>query len=80
MTKSTGKFSLQGVNDGIKRWFREMRSELKKVVWPTRKKLINNTIVAIVMMVVCGIVIGAFDQIALFIVRRLISLGSLIGA
>ena len=25
------------------RWFREMRSELKKVVWPTPEKVAKNT-------------------------------------
>jgi preprotein translocase SecE subunit len=33
-------------------------------VWPTRKSLINNCVVAVVMMAVCGVVIGAFDYIA----------------
>ena len=56
----------------IKRWFREMRSELKKVVWPTRKQLINNVIVAIVVIVCSGIVIWAFDQVASLAVKALI--------
>ena len=28
----------------VAKWFREMRSELKKVVWPTGKQLSNNTL------------------------------------
>ena len=31
----------------ISKWFREMRSELKKVVWPTRKELYKYTIVVL---------------------------------
>ena len=58
-----------------KKWFREMRSELKKVVWPTPKQLLNNTIVALVVMVVAAIVIWAFDQVAMLIVQTLISIG-----
>ena len=57
------------------RWFREMKSELKKVVWPTRKQTINNVIVAVVVMVLAGIVIWAFDQLAYLIVQSLISIG-----
>ena len=29
---------------GLSRWFREMKSELKKVVWPSGKQLVNNTV------------------------------------
>ena len=57
------------------RWFREMKSELKKVVWPTRKQTLNNVIVAVVVMVLAGIVIWAFDQLAYLIVQSLISIG-----
>ena len=60
----------------ISNWFRGMKSELKKVVWPTRKQTINNTIVAVVVMVVAGIVLWAFDELALLIVNSLISLGA----
>ncbi len=59
----------------IGKWFREMRSELKKVVWPTGKQTLNNTIVACVVMVVSGIVLWAFDQLAMVIVNALISIG-----
>ena len=47
----------------IARWFREMRSELKKVVWPTPKQIVNNTFVALSVMVAAGIVIWAVDQV-----------------
>lgn len=57
----------------IAKWFREMRSELKKVVWPTRKQLINNTLVVIAVIIVCGIFIWAFDWVAGVGVRALIS-------
>ena len=28
----------------VGKWFREMKSELKKVIWPTGKQLTNNTL------------------------------------
>ena len=43
------------------RWFREMRSELKKVVWPTPKQVVNNTLVSLSVMVVAAIFIWALD-------------------
>jgi len=59
----------------VKRWFREMKSELKKVVWPNRKTTTKNVIVALTVMVASGIVVWAFDQIAMLIVQTLISIG-----
>ena len=55
----------------IARWFREMRSELKKVVWPTWKQTLNNAVIALVIMVCAGIVIGAFDYLASLFVKAL---------
>jgi len=58
----------------IPRWFREMKSELKKVVWPTRKQLINNVIVAVVVIVCSAIVVWAFDEVASLAVKALINI------
>ena len=59
----------------VGKWFREMKSELKKVVWPTRKQVMKNTVVAVTVMVVSGIVLWAFDQVAMLVVQTLISIG-----
>ena len=34
----------------IRRYFREFVSEFKKLEWPTKSKVLNNTIVVLVMM------------------------------
>ncbi|MDR2530776.1 MAG: preprotein translocase subunit SecE [Oscillospiraceae bacterium] len=80
LEKSKPKRSLKSASDSVVRWFREMRSELKKVVWPTRKQLVRNCMVAIAMMVVCGIVFGAFDLLAQAVVFRFLigTLGTLL--
>ena len=57
------------------KWFREMKSELKKVVWPTPKALRNNTLISVGMMIVSAIGIWLFDQVAQGIVRLIFSLG-----
>ena len=54
------------------RWFRELRSELKKVTWPSRSQTINNTWVALVVMGVSAVAIWGFDYVAQLIVRTLI--------
>ena len=61
--------------NGLKKWFREMKSELKKVVWPSKKATMKNVLVAVTVMVVSGIVIWAFDQIAMLIVQTLMKIG-----
>ena len=46
------------------KWFRDMKRELKKVQWPTRKQTINNTLIVIACVIVVGIFIGLFDLVA----------------
>ena len=58
----------------VAKWWREMKSELKKVIWPTPKQTLNNTIAALVVMAISAIVIWGFDEIAQMIVRAVISL------
>ena len=58
----------------VAKWWREMKSELKKVIWPTPKQTLNNTIVALVVMAISAVVIWGFDEIAQMIVRAVISL------
>jgi preprotein translocase subunit SecE len=60
--KTAAKKKKKGSNR-IAKWFREMRSELKKVVWPTPKQVTNNTLVALSLMAVSAVVIWALDQV-----------------
>jgi preprotein translocase subunit SecE len=60
----------------IGKWFREMKSELKKVVWPTPKQTANSTIVAVVMMAASAVVLWVFDSGAQAVVKALISIFS----
>ena len=48
----------------ISKWFREMKSELKKVVWPSGKQLVNNTLVVLAAVLVVGVVVVLFDFLA----------------
>ena len=57
----------------IAKWWREMKSELKKVIWPTPKQTLNNTIAALVVMAISAVVIWGFDEIAQMIVKAVIS-------
>ncbi len=46
---------------GIAKWFRELKAEAKKVVWPARKQVVNNTIVVIIAAIVVCIFIYILD-------------------
>ena len=49
------------LGSGLSRWFRELKSELKKVVWPSGKQLVNNTVVVLVAVLIVGIIVCLFD-------------------
>ena len=46
------------------RWFREMKSELKKVVWPSPQKVTKNTLTVLVCTLAIGACIWIFDFLA----------------
>ena len=48
----------------VGKWLKDMKSELKKVQWPTRKQTINNTLIVIACVIVVGVFIWIFDYIA----------------
>ena len=45
-------------------WFREMKSEMKKVVWPDRKTVMKNTGTVLLCSLVVGACIWVFDFVA----------------
>ena len=46
----------------VARPFKNMWRELKKVTWPTRKDLLNYTLIVLAFMVFMGVVIGLLDM------------------
>ena len=58
----------------VGKWFREMKSELKKVIWPTPAVLAKNTGISVAVMVVSAIVLWGFDELAQMLVRALFTL------
>ena len=58
----------------VGKWFREMRSELKKVVWPTPKALVKNSVVSVAFMLVSALVLWGADTIASLAVSLLFNL------
>jgi len=65
-TKNLGK------NTG--RFFMNMFRELKKVTWPTKKEMINYSVIVFTFMIVMAIVIYAFDFGASALIDLIVSL------
>ena len=60
----------------ICRYFRELRSELKKVVWPTPKQVVKNTLIVLACVFIVGLFIWIFDFVATEGINALIELVS----
>ena len=58
----------------VGKWFREMRSELKKVIWPTPQVLAKNTGISVLVMLVSAVVLWGFDELAQMLIRALFTL------
>ena len=58
----------------IARYFRELKSELKKVVWSTPKQVAKNTLIVIACVIVVGVFIWVFDFVAQALITNLIGL------
>ena len=48
--------------------------ELKKVVWPTKSQMVNNTVIVLVCTLIVGICIWVFDAVGGVVVNGLITL------
>ncbi len=56
------------------RYFRELRSELKKVVWSTPKQVLKNALVVVGCVLVVGVFVWLFDYAAQFLINSFIKL------
>lgn len=66
---SNAKKSKPGFFKRLAKSFRDMKGEVKKIVWPTKSSIINNTIVVIVVCAVFGICIWGFDAVLSWLVQ-----------
>ena len=68
------KQSKPGIFARASKWLHELKVELKKVQWPTKKQTINNTLIVIACVIVVGLFIWIFDFVAGGAIKGLISL------
>jgi preprotein translocase subunit SecE len=60
---------------GVQRFYRDTRSELRKVVWPTREQAINLTVLVIVASVAVGVILGGADLLFAQLFKMLVGQG-----
>ena len=48
---------------GLKEYFKGIKLEMKKVVWPTKKQLLNHTLVVIAALIIVGLIIFGLDSL-----------------
>ncbi|MBQ8646683.1 MAG: preprotein translocase subunit SecE [Oscillospiraceae bacterium] len=60
-SKQPGK--IKAFFGGIAKYFRDTKSEMKKVSWPSKKQVINNTIVVCVVVLISAVAILALDAL-----------------
>ena len=46
-----------------KHFFKDFKAELKKVIWPTPKQLVNNTIAVITIVLITAVIVFALDVV-----------------
>jgi len=56
----------------FKEYLQDVRSELKKVVWPTRKDTATTTLVVFGMVILVSLFLWAVDSLLAFTVRTII--------
>ena len=54
-------------------WFREMKSELKKVTWPNKETVLKNTGTVLLCSLLIGACIWIFDGVAYSLVQLILS-------
>lgn len=55
-----------------KSWFKGLKAEFKKIVWPDQKSLTKETAAVVIVSVVVGVIISVVDLIARFGIEFLV--------
>ena len=59
----------------LKKFFKDYRSEIKKIVWPTRAQVIKNTGIVLVAIIFIAAIVGVLDLVFGLGINALSSLG-----
>ncbi|MBQ3824468.1 MAG: preprotein translocase subunit SecE [Clostridia bacterium] len=62
----------------IKNYFKDLFSEIKKITWPTPKQILKNSIIVLVVVVVCALLLGGLNWLLAWLYGEFINLLKLI--
>lgn len=54
------------------RYFRDVKAEMKKVTWPSRKEVMSSTLIVVVSVIIFAVVIGLFDAAVVGVLKSII--------
>lgn len=60
-TEKTAKKNPGKQKGKVSKFFREYKSELKKVTWPTKKQVFDNTVITLIFIAILGLFIWLLD-------------------
>ena len=66
----------KAVGAKVKKFFKDFKGEWKKVTWPSKKTVLNHSLVVIVVVAVVGVVLFAMDTGLSSIIDGLVSLAN----
>jgi len=68
-------FSIRSKFEGAKQFLREVKTELKKVTWPSRRDTLAGTAVVLVTVFILGFFLGIADSLLSYIIKSLLKSG-----
>jgi preprotein translocase subunit SecE len=68
--KAAAPRRMPAVVERVTTYLREVRVELTRVNWPTRRELVSMTIVVVVVLLALSVYLGLFDYIYTVVVKR----------
>ena len=72
--KRAGKKKGSGLGKRIVKYFRDLKGEFKKIIWPTLPTVVRNTGVTLAMCAILGLLVCLVDFGLGFLIDRLVSL------
>ena len=66
------EFSIKEKFEAAKQFLREVKTELKKVTWPSRKDALSGTLVVLVAVFIIAIFLGIVDSVLSNLIKELL--------
>jgi preprotein translocase subunit SecE len=75
MAQTSAKAASPNIFTRLSRYFNDVKAEMRRVVWPSRKEVINSSWVVIVTLIIFIVLIFCLDYVSSAVVRFLAGIG-----